>query len=158
MHKYSLHVFYYTQVLHVCVHTHKCICTLSLERCKAEGTTWDRKVKQDTRSQKCFITNPASLVRPRPNLSMPGLRSTWATYHSCSWGARQPWSPASASACSSCDSGAGAHGRKQLSTADTAPPLLPSQTTPALLSSMSLLLGQNLFQHIQTVGLTGLLK
>lgn len=140
----------------MCAHKH--ICTLPLERCKAEATTWDRKVKQDTWSQKCFITNSASLVRPRPKPSVPGLRSTRATYHSCSWGARQPWSPASASACSSCDGGAGAHGSKQLSTADTAPTLLPSQTTPALLSSKSLLLGHNLFQHIPTVGLTGLLK
>lgn len=64
----TIYMLYYTQVLHM--HS------VSLERCKAEGTSWDRKVKQDTWSQKCFITNSASLVRPRPNPSVPGLRST----------------------------------------------------------------------------------
>lgn len=74
----SLCMFCYTQVLHMCLHTHiqRYVHSVSLERCKAEGTSWDRKVKQDTWSQKCFIRNSASLVRPRPNPSVPGLRST----------------------------------------------------------------------------------
>lgn len=49
--------------------------SVSPERCKAEGTSWDRKVKQDTWSEKFFNTSSASLVRPRPNPSLPGTRS-----------------------------------------------------------------------------------
>lgn len=151
-----MYVLLHTGITCVCTHTYKHTCSLCLlQGAKQKGTSRDRKVKQDTWSQKCFIMNSASLVRPRPNPSVPGLRSTSylpQLFTGCKTALEScqclllPWHKA------------GAHGRKQLSTAYTAPTLLPSQTTPALLSSMSLLLGQNLFQHIQTVGLTGLLK